>query len=114
MIHTINGCPRENNSYIEIPSTNQVLARCHVVGVSQAGAQPLAVGLMGDIPYPLGLRPPRDNALNHVTSSRAYLRDAPIGPRHSAVLLCIERLTMAELTDQELNDHMDDYEQVSI
>ena len=49
-----------------------------------------------------------------MSSSRAYLRDAPIGPRHSAVLLCIERLTMAEMTDQELNDHMDDYEQVSI
>ena len=62
----------------------------------------------------LGYPPPHDNELNHMSSSRAYLRDAPIGPRHSAVLLCIERLTIAEMTDQELNDHMDDYEQVSI
>ena len=114
MLHSINGCARDNDSYIEIQSTNKVSARCHVVGVSlgDRGYPPL-------VPPPetgpqLGIPPPRDNELNHVSSSRAYIRDAPIGSRYSAVLLCIERLTMAEMTDQELNDHMDDYEQVSI
>ena len=62
----------------------------------------------------LGYPPPRDNELNHVRLSRTYLRDALVKPLHSAVSLCIERLTMAEMTDQELNDHMDDYERVSI
>ena len=43
-----------------------------------------------------------------------YKSESLIRSRHSAVYQCIERLTMAELTDQEMNDHMDHYEQVSI
>ena len=43
-----------------------------------------------------------------------YKSRTKICSRHSAVSLCIERFkTMAELTDQEMNEHMDDYEQVS-
>ena len=49
-----------------------------------------------------------------VQFTRTYKSSNGIRSRYSAVLLCIERLTMAEMTDQELNDHMDDYEQVSI
>ena len=45
-----------------------------------------------------------------------YKSDSATYSQHSAVLLCIERQeeAMAELTDQEMNDHMDDYEEVSV
>ena len=43
-----------------------------------------------------------------------YKGGTKIFSRHSGVSSLYERLTMAELTDQELNDHMDDYEEVSI
>ena len=114
MLHSINGCARDNDSYIEIQSTNKVSARCHVVGVTLGDRGVSSISPTARDWAQLGIPPPRDNELNHVSSSRAYIRDAPIGSRHSAVLLCIERLTMAEMTDQELNDHMDDYERVSI
>ena len=42
-----------------------------------------------------------------------YKSGTLICSRHSGVSL-YERLTMAEMTDQELNDYMDDYEPVSI
>ena len=43
-----------------------------------------------------------------------YKRDSAIRSQHSGVSSLYEHLTMAEMTDKELNEHMDKYEQASV